>query len=558
MKKRIKLPTINLSRRELCLFFLIFLLGLTLRLYPGRDHYIWFYDQARDRAVIQSIIEDKNLVLLGPATSKWGLFHGPLFYYFLAPFYFLSQGDTFLAIWAMILFNLSAMIPLALLTFALFKNKKIVYLSLFFFAISYEMIEYARWLTNVSMAIPFLLWAFYFAYRIRPDLSEREIISYFLGKSKLLPQSIANLVQQKKTVLLPICFAISLGLAIQSEIFLIYLIPFFLLYFFLIHLSLRKILLSALTLILTLSPLVLAEFKFSFQMSKSFFQQLLQTGAETRFFVKESLLKYFERLALSAQLNLFGLPLTMSFFILLVTFTAVVYFMRRESDRNKKTLYFLFFFLFSQIVLFIFPFVDRIYLNLTVGMLLIILAAYFLNKLMQSKFAALAKLILLLFFLLQIFQLRSNTLGKTPFSKYESTSPAYIMSSYFAVLDKIYEEAEGEKFSIAVLANPYGVRTTWAGIFQIYFNRKSLANEDPPTWFGYHANGYWEDDYFPTLDYPQDLHFLIIYPQSDGFLPAPILEEFFEQQDDATLKISEYNIDEIMVEKRIRKAEIDK
>jgi hypothetical protein len=129
---------------QVLLAIVILTLGLVFRLYPGSDHYLWIYDQARDASVIRSIIGEGNLVLIGPQTDYPGLNHGPISYYFLAPFYHLSGGDPNLPGLAMILLNLSVLVPLGLLVQAVFKNKYQTWLTLLLFAVSYEMVEYAR------------------------------------------------------------------------------------------------------------------------------------------------------------------------------------------------------------------------------------------------------------------------------------------------------------------------------------------------------------------------------------------------------------------------------
>lgn len=45
------------------------------------------YDMSRDAFEAQKIIKDGDLKILGPPTSTPGLFHGPLYYYLIAPFY---------------------------------------------------------------------------------------------------------------------------------------------------------------------------------------------------------------------------------------------------------------------------------------------------------------------------------------------------------------------------------------------------------------------------------------------------------------------------------------
>src|SRR3989344_3226639 len=74
------------------LFLLIFLLGFFLRIYRIRDYITFLGDEGRDVLVVYNILHG-DLTLLGPTASVGGFFHGPLYYYFMVPFLFLSNYD---------------------------------------------------------------------------------------------------------------------------------------------------------------------------------------------------------------------------------------------------------------------------------------------------------------------------------------------------------------------------------------------------------------------------------------------------------------------------------
>jgi len=174
------------------LFVLVFLfLAVFLRFYPGQDNYIWTYDQARDAYTIRSIIEEHNLMLVGPQTEFFGLRHGVLFYYFLSPFYYLSQGDPNLPAAALIAWNFTALIPITLLAYSLRKSKRDALIALALTAVSYQLIEYSRWISNLSFAVAPLAWFYYFFW---------------------------HLLDKRKSA---VAAGVSLGLAIQGEFFLV-------------------------------------------------------------------------------------------------------------------------------------------------------------------------------------------------------------------------------------------------------------------------------------------------------------------------------------------------
>jgi len=150
-----------LTRQPIVLIiFLTTIIGFSLRMSAGQDYFIWSYDQARDAAISESIIRDKNLVLRGPQTEFPGLTHGPLIYWLLAPWYFLSKGDPNLPGIFMIILNLSGIIPVCILAQKLTKSSLASLIAGLMYAFSYEQNEYARFISNVSISIPFLGWFF--------------------------------------------------------------------------------------------------------------------------------------------------------------------------------------------------------------------------------------------------------------------------------------------------------------------------------------------------------------------------------------------------------------
>ena len=182
------------------LVIIVICVGLGLRLYPGKDHFLWnTSDYPRDRYESVKIITEKDFKLLGPRAevfdkrqNEYTVFHGPLYYYFIAPFYYLSNGDPNLVVVASILLHLTTAFGIGLLTNELVKNKYWALVAVALFMFSYEQIEYSRWLLNPALAVPFLGFFFYSLWKVNH--------SKWWG----------------------IAAGVSLGFAIQSEIFLGY------------------------------------------------------------------------------------------------------------------------------------------------------------------------------------------------------------------------------------------------------------------------------------------------------------------------------------------------
>jgi len=474
-------------KKEKIFLTIIFVLGLLLRLLPGPDRWSWIYDQARDAYVIRSIISEKNLVLVGPQTDYPGLNHGPLSYYLLAPFYFLAHGDPNLPGLFMISLNLSSILPLYLLTKKLF-NRQVAYLSIFLFAISYAQIEYARWIFNFSVAIPLLLWSY-----------------YFFIKDKIFAASLF------------------LGLAIQGEIFLLYLLPLYLISKF------RKLAQVLLGVALGLSPLILAEFKFNFIASRTFVTGFLGGHGKDYVDASYNLWRYLDHLGTVMKFTGAGLsyPMGLLALIILLVFIALNY-------KNKLQLVLLLF--FSHAILFTFHFPDKVFLDFAVFLPLYVLIAYALFTLYKLKYKFLAALILLGLIAGNVLTLRSNLANKTLFDGYHFTQQAMFFSSKLEILDQVYSLVGEDEYSFSVLGTPYGVRTVWASVFEQYLRRHPEAKK--PVWHGFAANGYPADDFFSKSDALKNKHILIIEQNQDLISPY-IREEFLAEQNSNSQVVTE-------------------
>jgi 4-amino-4-deoxy-L-arabinose transferase-like glycosyltransferase len=70
----------------------ILLVGFFLRAYKVRDYIVFLGDEGRDALVVYNILHG-DLTLLGPTSSVGGFFLGPIYYYLMTPFMFLSNYD---------------------------------------------------------------------------------------------------------------------------------------------------------------------------------------------------------------------------------------------------------------------------------------------------------------------------------------------------------------------------------------------------------------------------------------------------------------------------------
>lgn len=535
------------SKSEWVVVTLIVGLALVLRLSPPPDHIIWQYDHSRDRSVIQSIIRDHNLILYGPATSKWGLFHGPIFYYYLAPFYFLSKGGTTLPLLAMIALNLSSFIPLAWLVNKLFRDKKMAILAMFLFAVSYEQVEYARWLSNVSLVTPILLWMLIFIWEL---LTSHQTATSLLSRAKQKLR-IKSQPFGRQLLLMAVLAGFCLGLLIQSEIFFLYLIPFLGAYFIWKKISGRAWLGLAVGLALGVSPFIIGEFKFGFRSLRSFVAESSADQLATRVSASESVHKYINHHSIMTKINVSsGLPI-LGLVVLVAILLGVYHYYRSEKKNTRLAVELIVLMFFSRGIIFLLPLVENIYINVGSGVLLMILLAYLLRRLGQDGKLPLVVFLVVAIAALQLTELKTNVQANTPFSQYYFDPNGGLLKQHFQIMDYLAEETQGQPYSISVLGYPYGVRTQWASVFQLYRDRHPQLQI--PIWFGYYANGYEEDDYFPTADHPQEIHFLLIQPLVSQFLPSYLIQQHLDQQNEATQIVKEKVVDAVRIQTRMPK-----
>lgn len=69
---------------------LLVLAAAVLRLYNVQNAALFLGDQGRDAIVVSKIFLEKDLVFIGPMTSVGNMYLGPLYYYFMLPFLFLT------------------------------------------------------------------------------------------------------------------------------------------------------------------------------------------------------------------------------------------------------------------------------------------------------------------------------------------------------------------------------------------------------------------------------------------------------------------------------------
>ncbi|MDA1079730.1 MAG: hypothetical protein O2840_03540 [bacterium] len=485
----------------------LFLLAFGLRLYPGADNYLWTYDQARDAYTIRSIIEDRNLMLVGPQTEFFGLRHGVLTYYLLAPAYFFSQGDPNLPALTLIIWNLTALIPLTLLAYSWRRNVTDALMVLSLAAISYQLIEYSRWISNLSFSVAPLAWFYYFFWRV---------------------------IDRRK---LAIAAGLSLGLAIQGEFFLIYLIPLSLLYFYFVKTPVRVAAKFGLGLIIGTVTYLLAELKFGFLGTKTFFTEFLGDHAGESVAPSFGLTKYLDHIGVTTQQLVGGLTPTMGlfFFIFLVLSLLISY----KRGHRQPWLMYLLAITFSHSLLFSFRFVDAVFVNIPVLFPIILLAgmavsAWFVRYRLFTLGMMMA-VVLTLF-----FQLQYAKVSRKPFAGMQLVQSGITFSEKLELIETAYMLAgDDEPFTLSVLGSPYGVDTVWASLFEQYHARTGAPL---PILTGFWADGYEGSTVLAKTDQRTDRHITIIESNYDVLIDEHTIAAFLANEEKTSRLLEEREI----------------
>ena len=155
----------------------LFFIGLFLRLYKIYSFVTFLGDQGRDVIILKRIITFEHFPAIGPPTSIGQVYLGPFYYYFIAPWLWISNFDPIgPAIGIAIISSFSLIFSYFLLK-DLF-NKKTALYSVLFITFSSVIIEFSRFSWNPNLLPFFSLFYFYF---IIKSQEKQNFLWYFLA-----------------------------------------------------------------------------------------------------------------------------------------------------------------------------------------------------------------------------------------------------------------------------------------------------------------------------------------------------------------------------------------
>ncbi|MFH1289420.1 MAG: glycosyltransferase family 39 protein [Patescibacteria group bacterium] len=426
--KRIK-KEIKTDRKTYFLLLLILVFSFFFRVYRVGDLLGFYYDQGRDALKILEMIKFQDFPAIGPTTGIEGLFLGPFWFYLLAPFYFLGNGNPVVAAIAISFFDLGAIIMLFLIGREFF-SKRVGLLASFFWGFSYYFICSARWFSNPS-PLPFFSLLLIFS-----------LLKFFIKK------------KNNYLILASLSLSLALQLEIASAIFYIPIILVLFLIFKPLKTSKKTFFASGLIFFALLIPQILFEFKNNFLTLKNFLifskgeiNTNNKTWAIPSFaFIKARIYSYKEIFfsRLDVDTNFFS-----SFFSVLFLIFSILL-LKREKLKSASGILLVFLVLPLILLLFFSGNYARLYDYYLTGffasfiLLFSLFASFFLKK----------KIYYPIFALIIIFFLNGNLIFIKDYLSTNCDKETHIsLKNELQAIDWMYEDAD-EKFNVDVYVPP--------------------------------------------------------------------------------------------------------
>ena len=192
------------------LFLGVLCLAVLLRFYNLTGSLMFLGDQGRDALVVSRMFLNHDLAFIGPVTSVGNMYLGPLYYYFMLPWLFLSYPSPVGPAAAVAVVSCAAIILLYRETKRVFGTSTAI-LSSVFFAFSSTIVTYSRFSWNPNLE-PFLSILLLFSLlRFWQDRSFRQLAWIALTVAGLLQLHYTTLLVVPVVGLVWLCAAIGIG-----------------------------------------------------------------------------------------------------------------------------------------------------------------------------------------------------------------------------------------------------------------------------------------------------------------------------------------------------------
>lgn len=500
------------------ILFGITVLALVLRLL-GYEHITFGYDQARDALEAMSIFTTDHIKIIGPQTDIPGLFHGPLYWYLLAPFYYFGGGNPYVAKMLLVLTSLACIPTLYFVSYKIWGNKLISLLAAAILAVSLESVQYARWMSNPSPALLTTLLSWYAFY-----------------------------LMYKKDWRGIVLFLLSWPFSVQFQFFLVYqlfiFVPLVVWRFSIPHLirdHFKSLSVAAIVCLVILSPFVIAQVKFGFQSVTALSGFLIHKGGDSAY--SRNPVEFALFLARNIKMNILNVHDAVAVGILaLITFG---YFITHQNNK-KKYLFCLVWFVSPAII---FAFGHHHSYFLTIGNLyaLIMLVSVLLVSLLSKPglgWRAIGTLLVVVMLGANIYSIYDVKDKQEFLFSVQDDNDIY---SQIQLVHWTYSQSAGEPFAINTVTNPLFINTTWSYMYD-QFGRK--AGKQMPAWKGVGQEGrFGREIVFSSLPIQKGKLLYLIFEPSGG-IPLEYYNNYSAFEDRRSKLISEKRFGTYFVQKR--------
>ncbi len=513
-----------INKKSLITLLIIVIIGLGLR-FLFLDSLTFGYDQSRDAFQSINIIKEMHLKIIGPGTDIRGFNHSPLYWYIISPIYLISEGNPEAVRFFLILFHTLNILTIYFIAKHLFKSEKIALLSSLLMAVSFEAVQYSRWLSNTTPPL-FTIAIFFFSFW---------------------------LLLKNKKVGLPLML-LSWGLSVDFQLFLLYQVIFIGIAVIYLFIKNRSFFIQSFKKYYWLYGLsifpwifyIASELKFKFQGSRAFLEYLFNHKSRS-LDLWPKIVNFVNSLINNIAINMTGRDIKVATAILIILIVYVVY--KLISDKkNRGVLLFLFIWLLSPCL--IYPLENQNSYFLNIGNLypLILISIFFLVDI-SVYFKKYQNALLLLSIGVICFTngrlvMRENKNGETLFS----IQYGLILNTEKQVIDYIYSDNKGREFAINSVTSPLFINTTWAYLFDWYARPKySLM----PHWLGYPFDDVGKEVRFNENKWEQKGKALYLIYEPPAGIPEAYIKAYSLYENSRSRLVETKYIGSITIEKRI-------
>lgn len=233
---------------------LIILIAIFFRTYQAVERFEFAHDSDLYSWIVKDIVVNHHFRLIGQLTSAPGIFIGALFYYLLVPFFLLSKMDPLGGVVLTIIIGVLNVISYYFVLSKLF-NKKVGLIGAYLYSTLLVTVNFDRWLVPTILTPLWSIWYLYILIQItRKNYRILPLLGILIG-----------LIWHIHIALIPILLSLPAAFLISKKL------P-----------SLKQLILTFITFLITSLPLILFEIRHNFSQTTSLLENFLAPQAGDR------------------------------------------------------------------------------------------------------------------------------------------------------------------------------------------------------------------------------------------------------------------------------------